>query len=166
MHRASINPWWFSSDGSGRFDLKSPRGTCYLAEEPLGAFVEAFRDPRVVSGALVAARALATLRVPATLKPADCSVRAARRFGVTLEIGASNDYPLCQRWAEAFDGAGFLGIRYRLRHDPSGDLRGLALFGAAGEGDWSVELSESIPDDLIREAEERFGVVVVPGFIR
>jgi hypothetical protein len=99
------------------------------------------------------------------MKLADCSVREARRFGVTLEIGASDDYPLCHRWAEAFDDAGFLGIRYRLRHDQTGDLRGVALFGDAGEGDWPVELSEGIPDELIREAEERFGVVVIPSYI-
>jgi hypothetical protein len=91
------------------FDLEPPRGTCYIAEQPLGAFVETFWDPRVISGAAVAARALATLRVPATMKLADCSVREARRFGVTLEIGASDDYPLGRRWAAAFDGAGFRG---------------------------------------------------------
>jgi hypothetical protein len=100
------------------------------------------------------------------MKLADCSVREARRFGVTLEIGGSDDYPLGRRWAAAFDGAGFQGIRYRLRHDPSGNLHGVALFGDAGEGAWPVELSEIIPDNLIREAEERICVVVVPGLIR
>jgi hypothetical protein len=141
-------------------------GTCYLAEKPLGAFVEAFRDPRIVHASTVADRMLATLRAPERLRLADCTVEAARRFGITLEIGASDDYELCRRWAEAFAGEGFAGIRYRLRHDPSGSLIGLALFGAAGEADWAVEASGPIPDDLIREAEVRFGIIVVPGVIR
>ena len=113
----------------------------------------------------VADRALATLRVPARLRLADCTVGEARRFGITLEIGASDDYELCRRWAAAFAAEGFAGVRYRLRHDPSGSLLGIALFGAAGEADWPVEASGPI-DDLIREAEERFRIIVVPGVIR
>jgi len=135
-------------------------------EKPLGAFVEAFRDPRIVHASTVADRALATLRPPARLRLADCTARDARRFGITLEIGASDDYELCQAWAEAFAAEGFRGIRYRLRHDPSGSLIGIALFGAAGEADWPVEASDPIPDDLIREAEGRYGVIVVPGILR
>jgi hypothetical protein len=166
IHRRPLNPWWFNSDGSGRFDLEPEQGTCYLAEEPLGAFVEAFRDPRVVHASTVADRALATLRVPTRLRLADCTVGEARRFGITLEIGASDDYELCRRWAQALAGEGFAGIRYRLRHDPSGSLVGIAFFGAAGEADWPVEASGPIPDHLIRKAEDRFGIVVVPGVIR
>jgi hypothetical protein len=45
-------------------------------------------------------RALATLRAPAGLRLADCTVGEARRFGITLEIGASDE--LCRRWATAF----------------------------------------------------------------
>jgi hypothetical protein len=166
IHRRAQNPWWFKADGSGRFDLEPERGTCYLAEEPLGAFVEAFCDSRVVHASTVGDRALATLRAPTRLRLADCTVEEARRFRITLEIGASDDYELCRRWAEALAGEGYAGIRYRLRHDPSGALLGIALFGAAGEADWAVEASSSIPDDVIREAEERFGIIVVPGVIR
>lgn len=32
MHRGEYGAWWFSSDGSGRFDLAPPDGVCYLAE--------------------------------------------------------------------------------------------------------------------------------------
>ena len=132
----------------------------------MGAFVEAYRDPRIVHASTVADRALATLRVAQRLRLADCTVGEARRFGITLEIGTSNDYGLCRRWAAAFAGEGFAGIRYRLRQDPSGSLLGIALFGAAGEADWPVEASGPVPDDLIRKAEHRFGIVVVPGVIR
>jgi RES domain len=166
IHRQGHSPWWFSSDGSGRFDLDPERGTCYLAEEPLGAFVEAFRDPRIVSGTALTSRALATLRVPTDITVADCTVERARAFGITLEHAAGSDYELCRRWAEALAAAGFQGVRYRLRHDPSGSLIGIAVFGHAGEEDWPVERTERIPDALIREAEERFGVIVVPGVLR
>jgi hypothetical protein len=166
IYRNGLNPWWFSSDGSGRFDLKPEHGTCYLAEDPVGAFIEAFRDPRIVHASAVANRALATLRAPKAKRLADCTVPEARQFGITLEIGASDDYQLCQSWAEALAGEGFMGIRYRLRHDPAGSLRGIALFGDAGEGNLAVESSEPVPDVLIREAADRFGVVVVPGVIR
>jgi RES domain len=145
IHRRALNPWWFSADGSGRFDLEPEQGTCYLAGEPLGAFVEAFRDQRVVHASTVADRALATLRVATRLRLADCTVGEARRFGITLEIGASDDYELCRRWAHALAGEGFAGIRYRLRHDPSGSLVGIALFRAAGEADSPVEASGTIP---------------------
>ena len=114
----------------------------------------------------MADRALATLRAPARLRLADCAVEAARRFGITLEIGASDDYELCGAGRRRSPARGFAGIRYRLRHDPSGSLLGIALFGDAGEADWSVDASGSIPDDLIRDAEERFGIIVVPGVIR
>lgn len=114
----------------------------------------------------MANRALATLQAPTRLHLGDCTPPEARRFGITLEIGAGDDYELCQRWAEAFAGEGFAGIRYRLRHDPAGSLLGIALFGDAGQADWAVENSEPIPDHLIRLARERFGIVVVPGVIR
>lgn len=142
------------------------RGTCYLAEDGLGAFVETFKDPRFVHSTAVTDRALATLQTPSAMTIADCTVGEARRFGITLEIGASDDYELCQRWAEALAGEGFMGIRYRLRHDPRGSLIGIALFGEAGEADWAVENSEPIPEKLIKEAEQRFGIVVVPGILR
>jgi hypothetical protein len=119
-----------------------------------------------VHASTVADRALATLRAPARLRLADCTVEEARRFGITLEIGASDDYELCRRWARALAGEGLAGIRYRLRHDPSDSHLGIALFGAAGEADWAVDASGSIADDLIREAEERFGIIVVPGVVR
>lgn len=51
IHLVGQGPWWFSSDGLGRFDLNSPRGTCYLAEDPLGGFVEVFRDVGAVDQA-------------------------------------------------------------------------------------------------------------------
>lgn len=33
-------PWWFGSDGSQRFDLSHPRGTCYVATDVATAIRE------------------------------------------------------------------------------------------------------------------------------
>jgi hypothetical protein len=142
VHRRDRGPWWFSHDGSGRFDLPPPRGTCYLAESPLGAFVEVFREIALVFQAVVDARRVSTLRVPAAVRLADCT--RARAFGLTAEIHATEEYAATQRWAAAFAAAGFAGVRYLVRHDPSARSVGVALFGAAGEtGLGPVELARA-----------------------
>ena len=46
---SGLGPWWFSSDGQGRFDLEPPRGTCYLADEEVGALLEVLGPIAVVS---------------------------------------------------------------------------------------------------------------------
>src|SRR3989304_2867114 len=40
MVRKGRNPWWFSSDGQGRFDLPFPEGTCYAALDEIAALLE------------------------------------------------------------------------------------------------------------------------------
>jgi RES domain-containing protein len=162
VHRRRFGAWWFNSDGRMRFDLEPPRGTCYLAEEPLGAFVEVFRDPRVIPAAEVQARALAGLSVLERSKLADCTDARSRAFGITLEIDAVPDYAMTQRWARAFADSRYDGIRYRLRHDPAGALVGVALFGDAGGAELPAT-SVPIPEELIEEAWRRFRVQVVPG---
>lgn len=132
---AGNGPWWFSSDGSGRFDLRSPRGTCYLADDPLVALLEVLgvlASAPVVDPAVLEGRSLWTIELPDQCDAADTTTRRARGFGVTAELAAGARYALAQRWATAFAAAGFGGLRYRARHDPGGG-RCLALFGAAGE---------------------------------
>jgi hypothetical protein len=41
IHAADVAPWHFGVGPDGRFNL-AQSGTCYLAEEPIGAFVEKF----------------------------------------------------------------------------------------------------------------------------
>jgi hypothetical protein len=41
IHAADVSPWFFDAGSEGMFNL-ADAGTCYLAEEPLGAFVEKF----------------------------------------------------------------------------------------------------------------------------
>jgi hypothetical protein len=157
-------PWWFASDGGGRFDLVSPRGTCYLADDPVLAVLEVFGDlwPGVVSAEFLSMRRLWTLALPSQCDAADTTVRAARGFGVTAELATVTPYELPQRWAFALAAAGFDGIRYRARHDPGGG-RALALFGAAGERTrWRRGRSSPIAGPLLERLRREAGVVVAP----
>ena len=162
IHRADRGPWWFSSDGSGRFDLAAGRGTCYLAATPVGAFIEVFRVDTVIPELEVEARVLSTVVAPKRSRLADCTASAARRFGITGAIHTQPDYALPQAWAEALAAAGFDGIRYRLSHDPSQRELGVALFGAADGADFPVRKTEPVPVVVLDEARRRFGLVVAP----
>jgi hypothetical protein len=162
IHRHDRGPWWFSHDKTGRFDLTAPRGTCYLAEEPIGAFVEVFRHSAFVQDSDVARRRISTLYVERPVVLADCTTRRARAFGVTAAIHSSEDYARTQRWAEAFADAGFDGIRYRLSHDPAQRAIGVALFGPAGSAAWPVAATAPIDDALIAAVQRRFGIRVLP----
>lgn len=65
IHRAGYGLWYFSADGTGRFDptSSSGRGACYLAEEPLGAWVETFRTVMTVAEDDVRSRVLSVVEV-------------------------------------------------------------------------------------------------------
>lgn len=163
IHSAGLGAWWFANDGSGRFDLTGDpeRGACYLAETPVGAFVEVFRVA-LVSQTAVRARALSTLALPLRAVLADCTSGRARAFGVTGAIHSGEDYDRTQAWAQALSGAGFDGIRSPLSRDPRQTLAGVALFGPAGSPRWRAGRAEPIPLDVIREAQRRFGIRVLP----
>ena len=164
IHRAGRTPWWFSNDGSGRFDLPTAggQGTCYLAETPAGCFLEVFRAWTLVPAAEVEVRRLSHLPMPEK-DLADCTSPKCREFGLTAEIHSTPDYVATQRWAAALAAAGFGGIRYLLRHDPSADSVGVALFGTAGDS--LAHLSsygERIGQEVLDEVEARFGIRVRP----
>jgi hypothetical protein len=162
IHRSDVGPWWFSGDGSGRFDLREDSGTCYLAVTGVGAFIEVFRVATVIPEAEVEARSLSSLVPPKRTRLADCTVSAARKFGITGAIHTQPDYTVPQAWAEAFAAAGFGGIRYRLSHDPAQREVGVVLFGAAGEQSLPVRRTEPVPASVIETARQRFGLVVAP----
>lgn len=163
VHQAVNAPGWFSGDGSGRFDLTGDRGTLYLALSAIGALIEVFRSGTVVAEVEVAARRLSTLSFDTALVLADCGSGRARRYGIMAEIHSSPDYELTQAWAGALATAGFAGIRYRLRHDPTQREIGIALFGRRGE-DESIRAgaTEPIADALLRRLTRRFGITVTP----
>lgn len=135
MFRSGRAPWWFSSDGSGRFDLSPPYGTCYFADEPLAGLLEVARGLTLLSEEFLASRRLFTVRLPRALRLADITAAAAYAYGITGELSATTDYTDPQAWARSLHCAGFDGINYRIRHDPRGDLTGIAWFGSAGVPD-------------------------------
>jgi hypothetical protein len=149
IRRADRSPWWFGSTGAGRFDLSPPRGTCYLAEDPLGAFVEVFREAHLVPEEAVRRRVQSHLGLPRPLRLADCAALA-----------------LTGAWAAAFATAGFDGIRYLLSHDPAQRLVGYALFGDAGEAHdaetWPPGEAREIGVEVLARARRQFGFLIVP----
>lgn len=162
--RSGKAPWWFGSSLANRFDLPEPRGTCYLAEDDLGALLEVL-GPDLVEGAIsvrfVRERRLYVLRLPRTRRMADLTSRRAARFGVTAEIGTVVPHDLPRAWAVALDGAGFEGLLYHLRHDPAAS-RGTALFGPRGERpDWPDGHAIEISRELLRRLEEECGIRVL-----
>ena len=160
MHRVRRSAWWFSSDGSGRFDLPVPHGTCYLAEEPLAALLEVTRGLTILSEDFLAGRRLLTATLTVEMRVADLTSAAAYGFGVTGELSATADYTGPQAWANALQTAGFHGIRYHVRHDPRGDLAGIAWFGRAGRARRPpVGHSLQLPADLLLAASP-FGVQI------
>lgn len=162
IHRSLAGPWWFSGDGSGRFDLPAPEGTLYCALSPLGAFVEVFRDFTIVAEQDLAARSLSGLRVGEDLRLADMTSPRTRQFGVTAAVHTTTDYTVTQAWAAALREARFAGVRYLCGHDPSQSEVGIALFGEAGGHDRPVAATGPVGDAVVQAVEARFGILVLP----
>lgn len=162
IHRSRRGPCWFASDGRGRFDLQPPNGSCYVAELPLGAFIETFDGVSLLPQDDIDERVLSTVTMDRELRLADCTHRLARAFGVDAAISVGTDYARTQRFAAWLHAAGFDGVRYLLRNDPSAMLVGIALFGEAGEQQWPAAETAAIPADVIEHAEAEFAITVVP----
>lgn len=167
MHRRDKGAWWFSHDGSARFDpTGTGMGVCYLAEDPLGAWVEVFRKTQLLAEADITGRRLMSVALDRDLRLANLTSRRALSYGVTASLGANEDYRASQQFALKALAAGFDGIRYLVRHDPAQKLYGIALFDPAGSakpGDrrWPHP-SRAIPPELIARAEREFGYRVLP----
>lgn len=158
--------WFFTSLPAppkrigGRFDLLAPRGTCYWASTELAAARERIATPGpfvahdVVDGAYVSTVQLDPGQL-ADLLHAD----AARR-GVTQELASSTPYELAQRWASAFDAAGFDGIRYQPRFS-SERVEAVACFGVAGKRPRAKAVTASRPvADVL--AEHGYTIIGAP----
>lgn len=156
-------PWWFSSNGGGRFDLEAPRGTCYLAFDPITALLEVI-GPRLggaVSRDFFTERVIRSVSPPKRGRMADSTSRRALGYGVTPEIGVIVPYGLPRRWAERWREAGFDGVVYWARHDPQRS-KSLALFGNAGERtNWPPGTSRPIDKALIARLENDCGIEVL-----
>lgn len=162
MHRATNGPWWFSSDGSQRFDLRRPNGTCYVAERPMGAFLEVAARFNVVKRAELDERAMAEITIDRDLRLANCLAPRAASFGVKAEVSAGYPYETVSHpWARRLWHAGFDGVRYGAGHHPALSEVCFALFGEAGAtaryGSWTTG---PIADSLVAEAVRVFGFLV------
>lgn len=167
IHGTETRPWWFSADGSGRFDpVGTGLGACYLAERPLGAWIEVFRPRMLLAEPEVQQRALFSVRLGRDLKLADLTSRRALQFGAAASLGADEDHGPSQAFAPQAAAAGVDGLRYLVRHDPAQQLYGIALFSdpsaATHDPRWPRERDTAIPDDLIAEATRVFGYQVLP----
>ncbi|MGI8868223.1 MAG: RES domain-containing protein [Mycobacteriales bacterium] len=135
-HRRERGPWWFASGSAGRFDLESPRGTCYLAATPEAAFRERWgrklADQRVITASEADETVVSTLHVPQRVALADMRSRRAVDFGVTREISTIVPYAKRQAWAGALADAGHGGIRYDARFSTAPSAVSYAVFGDGG----------------------------------
>lgn len=166
-HRTGKGPWWFSSDGGGRFDLTPPRGTCYLGFDELTAIREtvgeALARTGVISEDFAAERQLSTLAVPHDHRVADTCTDEAADFGLTRELVSMTPYAVSQEWAAAFD-ATFAGIRYQTRFITGPNPKAVGLFAEAGELGWPTDPS---PEPFIAAARRcGFTVASLPRSVR
>ncbi len=164
IHTADVAPWFFDAGPDGRFNL-ADSGTCYLAEEPIGALVEKFgrllRPGGVITEPLVDAQRLSRLRPPKANIVDLTDPTVLGLIGLTAEIHSTSDYNLSQGWALALQEAGYDGIRYKARHDPRGRLVSITLFGS-GKPPRSAAKTTTVPVDLIHEASTTFAITVLP----
>lgn len=169
IHRAHLGPWFFAGSDQGRFNPTGTlgRGACYWAEKPLGAWIESFRTLMTWTRDDVAARALSTVALTDDLVVLDLTVARALAAGVTVAITGGSDYGPPQALADAVQGSSD-AIRYRVSHDLGAKHVGIAWFGDVGPASGAnlvalpAASTTEIPDDVIDDAQRRFGYVVLP----
>lgn len=148
------------------------RGTCYLALDPLGAYIETLGRILTRSRDDINARRHSTVAVGRDLRLFDLTrseARAAYRsagLDLTATIGAGDDYDAPQRLARLVHDDDYDGILYTARHDPGHTHRSIALFGPAGPNDTDAIFdfceTDTIGNDLIEAGRATFGIVVLP----
>lgn len=134
--RRNKGTWWFSGDGSGRFDLdfaSTGRGTCYFGTDNIAAISEVFRAQPVLEDD-ISSRTIRTIGSVPKRPLADTTVVACRPYGLTREIADVTPYDLPQAWAAAWHEANFDGIFHYLRHDVRPRVTGVSFFGDHVEG--------------------------------
>src|SRR5690606_16647458 len=150
-------PGYFSSDGSGRFDLESPSGTLYAARSVHTAAMERIAGPveqrdgdgraRTIDGPYLAGGIeehdaenvlIWELTAERPVAMANLTDRGASAFGVTMELsggGGPDMYAVAQEWAAAFAAESLGGIEYTSRFTSSTSPvdNAVAVFDAAGQ---------------------------------
>ena len=155
-HAADRGAGWRSSipntidPGGGRFDLASPQGTLYAADDVETAVREKVREAawvsQAVSDKMAAGFNVAVITVEYKASCADISSREAAGFGATRQLESEEDYTITHAWAGAFAKAGMQGVRYGSRFT-SGPARAWATFGI--EGTCGLKVSREIPGTVV-----------------
>lgn len=147
-----LGAWWFACSGEGRFDLRTPHGTCYLAYEP-GVAVRERLGPVFAQGGVIPPSTMETmelvyLKLPEPSKLADLCHEDAAHFGAIRELasGSWDDYSLTNDWAEAFRAHGFGGVQYLARFSSGLGPDAVGLFGDSGAQSWPEE--ERLPGEV------------------
>jgi hypothetical protein len=169
-------PWWFGSrpagraatTAGGRYDLAEPMGTCYTATSPIAAVVEALQAHlSLLPRAELAARRLTTIVAPDDAPPAaELTARRTAAVGVTAALWAGGDRLRTQRWAAALRRDGWWAIHGGVQHDPSGQLRAVALFDHAGSHPpsygtpWTASTSTLHDDEQVADGLAESGIAV------
>lgn len=178
-HVGGRSPLYYGgvSDHSGRFDPPpgvTDFGTLYAADNEDGSFAETLgreRHGQPISQTEIIARSVAALRTRADIRLADFTDRSiVGRFKLTASASAGADrdtIAACQRWAAALWSAGFSGVRYRARHDPSLRSMSYAVFSSPGEDDDAngpLEIAASLPLAMstVTRLGREFGFAVEP----
>lgn len=116
------------------------------------------RGLTILSEAFLSERHLLSATLASDLRLADLTAPAAYSFGVTGELSATSDYAQPHWWASLLHAAGFHGVRYHVRHDPTGSQIGVGWFGAAGGLTATPEgYSQPLPAELLLAAAP-FGI--------
>ncbi|MDJ0005512.1 RES family NAD+ phosphorylase [Rhodococcus fascians] len=166
-HSSGLGPWWFASNGAGRFDLAGTHGTCYVAEDEVITLLEKFGGMKAVPAYSIEGVSISSVSLLGDLVVADLTSNKGVAYGVTAEIFDTSDYPLTQRWAASLRAAGFAGVRYWTRHDLAHDHRAVAIFDAAGvpadPSGRSVRSTDALVDrtDLLERWQKETGVTVL-----
>lgn len=172
------SPWFFCNRTddpatAGRFDLERPRGTCYLAREPIGALFERLCDPedldRVISYPLLERLSVwtGTLQIDGDI--ADATHPGSR---ITTELRTMTPYEVPWSIADVLAKIGRAGLQWVLRFHPSGK-RGVALFGPASSPadlpdrtDWPPLATRRPATRWVDELDGPFEIVDVPSLFQ
>ena len=129
-------PWFFASvpdepETGGRFDLPSASGgTCYLADRPVVALLEALqaRLPIIPEGELRLRRRTEVQAPTDAPVAADLMAAAATGFGVTSALWAASERATTQAWAAALRRDGWWALWAGAQHDTTSQGRAVPLF--------------------------------------
>jgi RES domain len=174
VHLAGREPNYFAGDHFGRFNPPpgdTTFGTMYCSLSPEGGFIEVLcrGGIPIVGQVSLIEREISTLRPVRPLDVADFTNPAVLGgFGITgsISAGGASLYGVTRRWAAALHAAGFDGLRYRARHDPSLSQVSFALFGEHDTFDDKlvgvVRTHGMLPLDQWSDTVARYGITVVP----